>query len=138
MEIERKWLVTGWPKHLKAEKIYQMDQGYIALNPTVRIRKEDQENGPCHYVLCFKGHGGLAREEIETDIDPDLYQKLCRFIGQPLIHKERRDYPLKDGLTLEVNLVDQGQPSSFFYAEVEYPTKENALSWRPDADGLCD
>ena len=32
---------------------------------------------------------------------------------------------------LEVNQVDQGEPGSFFYAEVEFPTREAALAWEP-------
>ena len=27
--------------------------------------------------------------------------------------------------------VDQGEPGSFFYAEVEFPTREAALAWAP-------
>ena len=34
MEIERKWLVNGWPKGLRPEHIYTMEQGYLALRPT--------------------------------------------------------------------------------------------------------
>ena len=49
-----------------------------------------------------------------------------------LIRKEQRRYPLEGGLVLEVNQVDQGEPGSFFYAEVEFPTREAALAWEPD------
>ena len=40
MEIERKWLVAGWPEGAVPSHTYRMDQGYIALSPTVRIRRE--------------------------------------------------------------------------------------------------
>ena len=30
MEIERKWMVTGWPEGLTQTSDYQMDQGYIS------------------------------------------------------------------------------------------------------------
>ena len=86
------------------------------------------------YVLCFKGAAGpdgLAREEIETNIDLELFAKLEAFVGRPLIEKEQRRYALPGGLTLEVNQVDRGQPGEFFYAEVEFPTKEAALAWQP-------
>ena len=33
-----------------------------------------------------------------------------------------------DGVTFQV---DQGEPGSFFYAEVEFPTREAALAWEP-------
>lgn len=85
-------------------------------------------------VLCFKGKtgsDGLAREEIETDVAPELFQRLERFIGRPLIQKEQRRYALADGLVLEVNQVDPGHPGAFFYAEVEFPDLETARSWRP-------
>ena len=72
MEIERKWLVACWPEGAVPSHTYRMDQGYIALSPTVRIRRE-AEGGVVRHVLCFKGKAdaaGLAREEIETEIAP--------------------------------------------------------------------
>ena len=39
---------------------------------------------------------------------------------------------------LEVNHVDEGQPTAFWYAEVEYPTVDAAHSWKPEAFGLAD
>ena len=110
-----------------------MRQGYITTRPTVRIRSE-ASGDVTEYVLCFKGAAGpdgLAREEIETNIAPELFAKLEAFIGRPLIEKKQRRYALPGGLTLEVNQVDRGQPGEFFYAEVEFPTKEAALAWQP-------
>ena len=65
MEIERKWLVNGWPKGLRPEHIYTMEQGYLALRPTtVRIRREAERGGTTAYILCFKSKGGLVREDV--------------------------------------------------------------------------
>ena len=136
MEIERKWWVAGWPEGLRQTERYQMDQGYISVRPTVRIRREALEGGPTALVLCFKGAGTLSREEIETEIDGALFGKLERLIGKPLIHKERRGYALPGGLTLEVNCVDPGQPTAFWYAEVEFESEAQALAWDPAAAGL--
>lgn len=133
MEIERKWLTDGWPQGMEEQRCILMRQGYITTRPTVRIRSE-ASGDVTEYVLCFKGAAGpdgLAREEIETNIDPELFAKLEAFIGRPLIEKEQRRYALPGGLTLEVNQVDRGQPGEFFYAEVEFPTKEAALAWQP-------
>ncbi|HJA26384.1 MAG TPA: hypothetical protein H9795_10015 [Candidatus Fournierella merdigallinarum] len=132
MEIERKWLVKGWPRGLEAVQTIRMRQGYIALRPTVRIRQEAQEAG-VEYILCFKGKagpGGLSRTEIETPIEKDLFCQLEALIGKPLIEKEQRRYPLADGLILEVNQVDPGTKDEFFYAEVEFATEEQALGWK--------
>lgn len=133
MEIERKWLTDGWPQGLEETRRILMRQGYITTRPTVRIRSE-QSGDVTEYVLCFKGAAGpdgLAREEIESNIDPELFAKLEAFIGRPLIEKEQRRYALPGGLTLEVNQVDRGQPGEFFYTEVEFDTKEAALAWQP-------
>ena len=139
MEIERKWMVQGWPQGLPLLETYRMDQGYISVRPTVRIRREALQGGRTALVLCFKGapdKTGLMREEIETEITPELFEKLERLIGKPLIAKERRTYALKNGLKLEVNDVDAGLPSHFMYAEVEYPDEPTARAWTPAADAI--
>ncbi len=136
MEIERKWMVAGWPQGLDCTEEYRMDQGYFSVRPTVRIRREALQGGDTRYVLCFKGAGTLAREEIETDIAPDLFDRLKALLGKPLIAKVRRGYALPGGLTLEVNRVDAGQPGEFFYAEIEYPTTDAALAWQPGTPAL--
>ena len=41
---------------------------------------------------------------------------------------------LDAGLTLEVNSVDPGMDTGFFYAEVEFPDKAAALAWTPPAE----
>ena len=85
MEIERKWMVNGWPEGLPLKEEFAMRQGYISVRPTVRIREEALTGGKTHYVLCFKSGGGLAREEIERDIDPALFNDLeTKIIGRPL------------------------------------------------------
>lgn len=141
MEIERKWMVNRWPEGLDLLETYRMDQGYISVRPTVRIRREALQGGRTALVLCFKGapdKTGLMREEIETEITPELFAKLEHMIGKPLIAKERRTYALKNGLKLEVNDVDAGLPSHFMYAEVEYPDEATARAWSPAADQLAD
>ena len=142
MEIERKWMVNGWPEGedlplLSLKEEFAMRQGYISVRPTVRIREEALKGGRTAYILCFKSGGGLAREEIEREIDAELFRDLAqKIIGKPLIPKIRRSYQLPDGLVLEVNHVDEGQPTEFWYAEIEYPTVEQARAWEPAAAGL--
>ena len=62
MEIERKWMVKGWPEGLPLKEEFAMRQGYISVRPTVRIREEALTGGKTDYILCFKSGGGLARE----------------------------------------------------------------------------
>ena len=129
MEIERKWMVNGWPEGLEMREEYAMRQGYLTVRPTVRIREESSSDGTTAYVLCFKSGSGIARKEIELNIPQDTFRELEDMIGLPLIPKVRRTYMLPDGLFLEVNHVDEGQPSEFWYAEIEYNSIEEARAW---------
>lgn len=139
MEIERKWMVTGWPEEdLPLLFEQKMRQGYISVEPTVRIREEATVGGETAYILCFKSRGTIARKEIEFPIQKEIFDQLEDLIGLPLIPKTRRTYHLSDGSHLEVNHVDQGLPTEFWYAEVEYPTLEAARSWNPSDVGLSD
>ena len=130
MEIERKWLTQGWPQG-QPDRVIEMEQGYISVSPTVRIRSHRETEKADRYVLCFKSKGGLVRQEIETDIDKALFDQLRDFIGKPLVKKVQRRYNLPGGLVLEANQVDPGQPTAFFYAEVEFASEADALAWQP-------
>ena len=130
MEIERRWLVDGWLEGAPAE-VWHMEQGYFAVRPAVRIRREARVGGPVQYVLCFKGRGGLAREEIELPVEEKDYARLITLLSGPMIQKEQRRYPLPGGLTLEVSSVDPALDSGFFYAEVEFPDEDAARAWAP-------
>lgn len=56
MEIERKWMVNGWPEGenlpaLPLKEEFAMRQGYISVRPTVRIREEALKGGETAYIL---------------------------------------------------------------------------------------
>ena len=137
MEIERKWMVKGWPeKPFPLLFEYRMRQGYLSVTPTVRIREESRSGGDTDYILCFKSSGTLARKEIELSISEDKFRQLEDLIQLPLIPKIRRTYLLPDGSHLEVNHVDEGQKTEFWYAEIEFPTVDAALSWKPEDTDL--
>ncbi len=138
MEIERKWMVQGWPAGLPMLYEHAMEQGYLTVRPTVRIRMEAQTGGETRYVLCLKSGSGIVRREVETDLPKEKYDEIAKMIGYPLIPKIRRTYQLPDGLALEVNHVDEGEPTEFWYAEIEYPTEEAARAWQAASLGLAD
>ena len=133
MEIERRWLVEGWPEGAPAA-VLEMDQGYLAVRPAVRIRREALRGGETRYVLCVKGGAGLAREEVELPLSPADYARLKGLLPGPMIEKEQHRYPLPGGLTLEVNRVDPALDTGFFYAEVEFPDEAAARAWAPPAE----
>ena len=131
MEIERKWLVSDWPKTLPLIRVQHMEQGYLSRRPTVRIRleKDDHEES---YVLCVKSSGRLSREEIEVAMTKEQFEGMKRVIGKPLIAKCRRSYALPDGHVLEVNCVEE----NFWYAEVEFETEAEAEAFDPGKTAL--
>ena len=108
MEIERKWWVQGWPCGLQECERYQMDQGYISVRPTVRIRREALAGGPTALVLCFKGAGTLSREEIEAELTPEAFtgrapQQVEEYLAeviQPVLDANPEDV----GLTAELSV----------------------------------
>lgn len=139
LEIERKWMVNGWPETktpLPVLKEERMRQGYVTVEPTVRIREESVTGGATTYILCFKSKGLLTRKEIEMEISREKFLLLEDLIALPLIPKIRRTYKLPSSLSLEVNHVDEGLPTEFWYAEIEFDSEDAANMYDPSADGL--
>ena len=143
LEIERKWMVNGFPD-LPLLFSQHMRQGYIATHPTVRIREEkmiySSKDQPLkdEFILCFKSSGLLTRKEIEMEIPEEKFEVLEDLIGLPLINKLRNTYLLKDGHHLEVSHVDEGLPSEFYYAEIEFKSEEEANAFDPKQVDLSD
>lgn len=126
LEIERKFMIEDFPNHLELLKSAYVEQGYVSANPEVRIRHGiDEITGKENYTLTIKGDGTLSREEIETDVDKSFYEQVVKFIHKPMITKKYRCY-LLGGHRLEVSLVDEGTEHEFCYAEIEFPSEEEA------------
>ena len=81
------------------------------------------------YILCIKGKGKLAREEIEKELTPQEFSALEAMLPIPMIHKDYRVYRLPDGHLLECSMVD----GKFAYAEVEFASVEEAKAFEMPA-----
>lgn len=128
MEIERKFLIGGFPADLPLLEQAVMEQGYLCTDPVVRIRSKES-GGRTGYRLCFKGKGKLVRQETELDLTAEQFAELKNLLPAPLVRKEYRVYGLPGGERLECSLVD----GKFYYAEVEFPTVEAAQAFTPPA-----
>lgn len=133
IEIERKWLVEGFFDLPEISHSVQ-EQGYLAWGKnTVRIRKTVQEGAPPVYMLCIKGPGALARVEIELPLTAQQYTDLAGLLPLPPIKKQHKTYRLPGGETLECSLVDEGTPTAFYYAEIEFISEAAARAFQPPA-----
>lgn len=130
-EIERKFLIDGFPP-MAPVRTAEMEQGYLCHAPVVRIRKS-VEGGAARYRLCFKGRGTLVRSELELDLTAAQYEQLRTLLPEEPVRKRFRTYALPDGHTLECSLVDEGEPTSFYYAEVEFASEAEAAAFVPPA-----
>ena len=58
MEIERKFIVTDPPKDLDSYPHSEIEQGYLCMEPVIRIRRLDHD-----YILTYKSKGLMKRAE---------------------------------------------------------------------------
>jgi len=132
MEIERKFLIAGFPDELPELRRAVVEQGYLATDPVVRIRKTSPSQGAPGYMLCFKGEGTLVRREIELPLTEMVFEELCALLKKPMIHKEFRVYALPGGLQLECSRVSfSADGKVFWYAEVEFESIAQANAFFP-------
>ena len=134
MEIERKFKIEKFPDQLPLEYHGFVEQGYLCTEPTVRIRRSTaspETPEPLNCKICIKSKGTLVREEIETPITSDQFDRLAAMLPRKPVTKDFRVFSLPGGLQLEVSLVDEGEPTSFMYAEVEFDSVEAAEAFVP-------
>lgn len=138
MEIERKWLfdMEEVPTYLSQTLTHYM-QGYISIEPEVRIRTKCVETLPNRYLgektyaLCIKSNGTLSREEIQKDLTKEEFNSMLK-VGninkKDLIMKAYYTIPI-DNYFLTVGIVDKGKPHEFCYGEIEFSSEEEALAF---------
>lgn len=126
-EIERKWLIKGFPKGVDIDYIadsYLIKQSYlIAGEEELRLREAVPmlclPGKIAPYKMTFKGPGTYSREEVEIELAYNQYKTLFASVkGQP-IEKLYYKYVI-DGYTIEVSRVD----NEWYYAEVEFDNEK--------------
>lgn len=132
MEIERKFLISKFPDHINEITRAKSEQGYLTLEPQVRIRRMEFADGAITHILCIKGKGTLSRIEVETELSAEQYIELKSILDRRMITKDYRKYKLTDELVLECSLVNEGYPEEFMYAEIEFESEEQAIAYVPD------
>ena len=124
MEIERKFTVKRLPGQLERYPKQRIEQGYLCTEPVVRVRQA----GEAYYLTC-KGKGLMVREEQEFPLTREAYLHLRAKADGVLIAKDRYRIPY-EGRTVELDVFD-APFAPLVIAEVEVPTEEEALAFRP-------
>lgn len=126
MEIEKKFMVKQRPEKLESYPKKEIEQGYLASNPIVRIRKSNDE-----YILTYKarlnekGAEVIVNKEIELPLTKEAYEHLREKADNNLITKTRYIIPLEGGLTGEYD-VFHGKLEGLEFVEVEFESEEKA------------
>ncbi len=136
MEIERKYAIRNMPEDLSGYEKKIIEQGYLCHNPTVRIRKSNEE-----YILTYKSKLGVdpitqshsnVNHEVELPLTEEAYLKLKAKTDGNMIYKTRYLIPLPNGLTAELD-VFEGVLKGLVFAEVEFPDILSAEEFVPPA-----
>lgn len=125
MEIERKFLIKEMPANLEDYPHRTLEQGYLCVAPVVRVRKDADK-----YELTYKSKGLMIREEKNLPLTQEAYEHLSQKIDGRLITKERYCIPFQDKYTIELDIF-KGDLAPLVLAEVEFETKEEAISFLP-------
>ncbi len=126
-EIERKFLIKNLPENLDNFTHYEIKQGYISTDPTIRLRQKDN-----NYILTVKSAGLMKKQEYELDLTEEQFNRLWKKTEGNTIEKTRYIVPLNDNLKAELDIY-KGPLSGFMNVEVEFSsTKEAILFDAPD------
>jgi len=125
-EIERKWLMNGFPEDDSLELINEaiVFQSYLSIDPEIRIKKVVSKE-PTYFDIAKKSNGTLVREELEKDITSEMYRILSSLTDGESIVKVYKKYRMKDDHILECSFVDD----TFYYAEIEFASEDEANSF---------
>ena len=128
MEIERKFKIKMLPKNIEECEKKEIEQGYLCIKPTVRIRKNGDE-----YTLNYKWKNkniveqtAIQNIEYEMPLTKENYEHLLSKVDNHMIIKTRYNVPIEKGLIAEVD-VFHGNLEGLMFAEVEF---QNFLPYR--------
>jgi adenylate cyclase len=126
MEIERKFLVTSFPKPISTQEITQY---YIVTNENEEIRvRQMTEGNKTQYFITIKRGTGMEREEKEYPIKEDVFNQLMSFaIGEI---KKTRHVITEGRYGISVDEF-KGKLEGLKIAELEFKTTKEARDFVP-------
>ncbi|HHX59127.1 MAG TPA: CYTH domain-containing protein [Epulopiscium sp.] len=119
MEIERKFLVEEVPR-VKKFKSKKIRQGYISINPEIRIRKIGRQS-----FLTVKSSGYLTRNEFELKLSSRQFRKVWKEAKKLHLSKTRYFIPLDNRCIAELDIYNK-KLKGLITVEVEFESEETA------------
>lgn len=132
MEIEKKFQINELPCSLEQYEKKEIEQGYLCVNPVIRIRKSNE-----NYILTYKSRFGIEDQqekaaricnEVEVMLNREGYLHLREKIDGHLIQKTRYLLPLPGNLTAELDIF-HGYLDGLCFVEVEFASEEEAAAF---------
>jgi CYTH domain-containing protein len=121
VELEYKFLVDA-AKLPELKGGSKLSQGYLAFNPTVRIRLDEPENGQAVGYITIKSPALAGRNEFEYEIPADEAKELLKLAQSSVVAKRRYKLPLEGAPDLKWELdVFEGDNAGLMIAELEVP-----------------
>ena len=121
VEIERKYLLSGMPASPAAERVLDIDQGYLpGIKVQERVRRERTREGAVRYFRTMKIGTGLVRTELEDETDEKLFNHLWALTEGRRV-KKRRHIVLNGDDRWEI---DEFLDRELFLAELELDAPE--------------
>ena len=126
-EIERKFLLKRLPENLEFYPHHEIEQGYLSIDPTIRIRRMDES-----YFFTYKGKSvsasAIGHEEFERPISKEAWEHLLPKIDGKKISKVRYYIPLEKGLICELDHFFSPE-NGLYLAEVEFENEDEAAAF---------
>ena len=125
MEIEKKFLVSDSPDLSQAVKVFEIEQGYLCSEPTVRIRRKNDD-----YILTYKNRIAVDDEalnvsdEREMPLTKDSFFHLKQKCDGICIKKTRYCIPYQNYM-IELDIFHD-RYEGLILAEVEFDSVEES------------
>ncbi len=126
-EIERKFLVNEMPGNLEKYPSNYISQGYLESaddETEVRIRRIGDR-----FFKTVKSGEGLERNEVETEINRDTFDRQWPLTEGMRVEKRRYEIPYSEHV-IELD-VYSGALEGLIVAEVEFESVEDSVRFTP-------
>jgi adenylate cyclase len=126
-EIERKFLVNVAPDPAGLAGATTLRQGYLAIEGPVEVRLREADGTT---TLTVKAGRGVARTEVEAELDDADADELWAHVQGRVLDKVRHRVPLSDDAVAELDLY-RGPLEGLVTVEVEFPDEASASRFEP-------